>query len=118
MKKLENVIHGRWSLPGFPDVVFIGNRVFHRAEWKQTCVGIVEQYREAVDKNSAHLKIRTDGVWFIDHMDDFNPDRGYASEHFLEDTPAGGAVKVAAVSVAAGAAVVLAGELLAAIAEA
>jgi len=80
---------GQWPTASFPEVVELAGRTFRRARWKQGYVGVVEQYREDVATDSAHLKVYEDGRWTIDHIDKFNPDKGREVRHFFSDHPAG-----------------------------
>lgn len=83
-----------WPLPNFPDEIWLGDRLFRKAQWRQEYAGVVEQYREAVARNSAHMKVYANGVWVIDHIDEDNPDMGRPVEHFFNDHPVGKTVKV------------------------
>lgn len=76
---------GAW----FPDDLNVEGRTFRRARWRQPYAGVIEQYREAVPRNSGHLKVFADGRWVVDHADQYNPDMGYPIQHLLYDHPAG-----------------------------
>jgi hypothetical protein len=89
-------IIGTWPWGDCPDAVLIHDRLFRKARWQQPYAGVVEQYREAVARNSAHMKVYADGTWVIDHVDQDNPDMGRPVEHFLNDHPLGKFAKVAA----------------------
>ena len=85
---------GFWTLDFFPERVFLDGVLFEKARWRQPYEGVVEQYREATERNSRHLKVYENGVWQIDHVDGENPDRGNPIKHFFEDHPYGGAAAV------------------------
>ncbi|MCW8134441.1 MAG: hypothetical protein KIT75_02080 [Planctomycetota bacterium] len=87
-------LSGYWPLNSYPDEVLVNGRLFRKAQWRQPYDGVVEQYREAVARNSAHMKVYANGVWVIDHIDEDNPDMGRPIEHFLNDHPVGKTVKV------------------------
>jgi hypothetical protein len=87
--KINPPIIGYWNLRDFPDVVWFAGASFRKAVIKQGYDGVVEQYREDVEKNSRHLKVRADGTWCIDHVDEDNPDRGRPIQHFFNDHPLG-----------------------------
>jgi hypothetical protein len=90
---LKEPIWGRWPFRGFPDEVCVEGRLFRKARWKQPYDGVVEQYREAVQRKSMHLMVYADGSWAIRHSDGDNPDMGRPVEHLLNDHPVGAAVK-------------------------
>lgn len=107
---------GWWTIPDFPDAVTAVGRTFRKARIRQQYPHVVEQYREEVAQNSMHLFVYDDQSWAIAHVDKYNPDKGFAFEHFFADHPLGQAiVGVAAVAgivvlvgaVAAGAAAIL-----------
>jgi hypothetical protein len=75
---------------------------FNKARWKAPYDGVVEQYREAVPQNSMHLKVRADGTWILDHIDNDNPDMGREVQHFINDHPVGQFIKGAATVAAVG----------------
>ena len=105
MNEGNHVMRGTWTLPDFPDEIWLGDRLFRKAQWRQPYDGVVEQYREAVARNSAHLKVFANGVWEIDHIDEDNPDMGRPIEHFFNDHPLGKAIKVVGIFALAFAAV-------------
>lgn len=92
--RLPVPVSDNWPLPNFPDEIWLGDRLFRKAQWQQDYVGVVEQYREAVARNSAHMKVYANGVWVIDHIDEDNPDMGRPVEHFFNDHPLGQFLKV------------------------
>lgn len=83
---------GWWPYNGFPDVANVGGRRYRKAVLKQAYDGVVEQYREDVDRKSRHLKVHKNGTFSIDHIDDDNPDRGRPVQHFFSDHPLAGIV--------------------------
>lgn len=83
---------GWWPYTGYPEAVRIDGRVFRKAVLKQPYDGVVEQYREDVEKDSRHLKVYGNGTWSIDHIDEDNPDKGRAAQHFFNDHPLGALV--------------------------
>ena len=90
MYPLNPPIYGDWSIAsGFPDVIEIDGKKFHKAIRTQPYEGCIEQYREAVPKESMHLLVLDDGHWLIDHVDDYNPDMGHPVRHFFKDHPIG-----------------------------
>lgn len=89
MLPLEVPEYGPWPLEGFPDALELGGVFYHRAIRKQWYRGVLEQYREAVPRDSAHLLVLDDGNWIVDHLDSYNPDMGYPVRHFLKDHPIG-----------------------------
>ncbi len=101
MRKVDPPMIERWELPEgeFPEAITIDGMQFHRAIRKQPYEGVIEQYREAVPKNSAHLFVTNDGHWIIDHIDEYNPDLGFPVRHFIVDHPRGGSVLVAGLGV-------------------
>lgn len=105
----DGVMRGHWNLPDFPDEVWLGDRLFRKAQWRQSYDGVLEQYREAVAQNSAHMKVYANGVWEIDHIDEDNPDMGRPVEHFFNDHPLGKFLKAAATVVVIGAGAALVG---------
>ena len=80
---------GEWSYQGAPDTVIVLGRGFRRAGWRASYRGVVDQYREMVPLDSAHLMVLDDGSWRIDHVDQYNPDAGRPIQHFLCDHPIG-----------------------------
>ena len=86
---------GPWTLPNFPERVIVNGRSFRKAWWQQPYDGVLEQYREEQARNSMHLKVRSDGTWTVDHIDEDNPDLGRPIEHFFSDHPVGKFLKVA-----------------------
>jgi hypothetical protein len=74
----------------FPDRIHLGGVLFRKAVIREAKPGVIEQYREAVEDNSRHLLVRSDGTWIIDHSDDVNPDMGDLSaplRHYVADHP-------------------------------
>ena len=96
---LAEPLTGWWTLSGFPEQVFLAGRRFLGARWKDEYPDVVEQYREAVPRNSMHLKISRDGRWVIDHIDEDNPDLGREIPHFFNDHAFGRFLKAAGVVV-------------------
>jgi hypothetical protein len=99
LARLDEPIHGSWSLSSFPELVTLLGRTFRRATWAAPRPDVVAQYREDVDHNSMHLLVHGDGTWIIDHTDDANPDHGLVLEHTFRDvaqTTVGGLALVAA----------------------
>jgi hypothetical protein len=81
--------HGRRA---YPEEIHFDGRLFRRAKWREAKPGVVDQYREAVEKNSQHLYVLADGRWIINHADDVNPDLGDVTapaRHFVADHPVG-----------------------------
>jgi hypothetical protein len=107
--------HGVWTITNgvqlsFPDEVQVNGVLFRRAKWKEAKPGVVEQYRQAVERSSRHLLVSGDGRWIIDHVDDINPDMGDATapmRHFVADHPLGQGL--VALALVAGAVLVIAG---------
>jgi len=101
MYKVDPPIIEKWELPEgeFPDSIEIEGRMFHRAIRKQPYEGIIEQYREAVPKESMHLLVTGDGRWIIDHVDEYNPDLGFPMRHFIVDHPRGSSLVVGGLGV-------------------
>jgi len=89
MYKLDTPLYGEWLIPSFPKEVEVDGKIFEKAIRKQPYSGVIEQYREAVPKDSCHLYVLSDGHWIIEHVDDYNPDLGYPVRHFLIDHPVG-----------------------------
>jgi hypothetical protein len=90
---LEQPLVGRWALPNFPESVRVGRAIFRKAVWQQPYEGVVVQYRQDVERNSAHLKVYADGTFRVDHVDEDNPDHGRPVQHFFNDHPVGKAMK-------------------------
>jgi hypothetical protein len=86
---LEPPDHGPWVFTDFPEVVEINGLEFIKAERKQPYAGVIEQYRQATSRESAHMMVLEDGNWIIDHVDEYNPDLGHPVRHFLVDHPIG-----------------------------
>lgn len=93
---LAPALEGWWTLPNFPERVWIDGRLFRRADWRQPYERVVEQYREDVPRDSMHLKVYSSGRWIVDHIDQDNPDLGRPLEHFFNDHPVGKTLKAAA----------------------
>jgi len=89
---------GEWPYEGFPDTVQTEDgRVFARANMEWPFYDhIVAQYRENRERFSAHLFVRDDGTFEINHLDQGNPERGRLAEHFFADTAPGKFIKAAA----------------------
>jgi hypothetical protein len=94
----EQPIHGPWTIAdiygrrSYPEEIHVHGKRFCRAKWREAKAGVVDQYREAVETNSQHLLVLSDGRWIIDHTDDVNPDMGDATapaRHFVADHPVG-----------------------------
>lgn len=93
MYKLDTPESGVWPFGNdFPDAIEVDGMTFERAIRKQPYSGVVEQYRQTNDKDSAHLMVLENGVWQIDHIDEYNPDMGHPVKHFLIDHPFGKAL--------------------------
>lgn len=88
-----------WEFDEPPEAVEIDGKVFHRAIRAQPYEGVILQYREAVPRNSAHLLVKQDGYWIIDHVDEYNPDMGHPLRHFVVDHPKGQGTLVAGAGV-------------------
>lgn len=101
MYPIEPAITGPWLLePGdFPEVIEIEGQAFTRAIRKQPYEGVIEQYRAAVPRDSAHLLVLEDGSYLIDHVDEYNPDMGAPLRHWVVDHPRGKATIVAGLGV-------------------
>ena len=95
MYPIDPPISEAWSLDEFPDLITIEGREFRRAVRKQPYDGCIEQYRETVPRESMHLLVMNNGMWVIDHVDEYNPDMGHPFRHFLVDHPRGKGVVVA-----------------------
>ncbi len=68
----------------------MNGRPFRRAKCQEAKSGVVAQYREAVERNSQHLLVQTNGWWVIDHTDDVNPDMSDVTapaRHFVAEHP-------------------------------
>jgi hypothetical protein len=96
---------GVWPWRHFFDIVrHVDGRVFVRSKifaWP-FYDGVRAQYREARDRFAAHLFVRDDWTYEINHLDEDNPDRGRWPQHFFNDTPPGKVIKAAAPYVAVG----------------
>ena len=106
--KLSEPITGRWLWsPHLPERVQMKGRTFVISKrWAFPYVGVVAQYREDVDHDSAHLEVLSDGTYRIDHIDAANPERGHVLEHGMRDlnaTRVGGVVVGLGVTVLAAA---------------
>lgn len=111
----ESPLRGEWirNRAGqliFPNEIRVGDRMFRRAEWREEKPGgVVDQYREAVAKNSQHLYVYGNGAWVVTHTDDVNPDIGDGTapvRHFLADHPLGKGLLLVGGAVLAGVAIV------------
>ncbi len=82
-------ITGRWPFADYPELV-AHDGVTYRLEqfWTLDEPGVVAQYRAVDCENARHLKVRSDGSFFIDHTDDYNPACGpaHAAGHGIHDT--------------------------------
>jgi len=94
MYKVDPPIEGQWPFEGFPEAVTIDDTLFVKAIRKQAYDGVAEQYRQDTPKDSAHLLVKDDGTYIIDHVDEYNPDRGFPARHWLVDHPKGVATAV------------------------
>lgn len=77
-----------------PDTIEHEGALYRRSRWRRSYPGVVEQYREAVPRDSRHLFVMEDGSRVVAHVDRFNPDMGSPLSHFLADHPLGRAVVV------------------------
>lgn len=82
-------LYGDWPFDDFPPVVEIDGQIFVKTIRKQPYSNVVEQYRQEVPRNSAHMLVLDDGHWIIDHVDEYNPDMGFPVRHFMIDHSAG-----------------------------
>jgi hypothetical protein len=92
---LRPPLRGQWPTPGvFPDEISVDGRLYRRAVWRQAYPNTVEQYREAIPRDSRHLRVLRDGTWVIEHLDSANPDgpNGSPVQHFFVDHPIGRAL--------------------------
>jgi len=100
MYKIEPPLLGPWEYGlEFPGSFELEGKTFERAIRAQGYDGVIAQYREAVPRDSAHLLVLDDGNWIIDHVDEYNPDRGHPVRHWIVDHPAGKGSVIAAVGV-------------------
>ena len=91
---LNPPLTGLWPFDGLPDRVELEDKIFERSRFfTYAKPGIVAEYRSIEGKNSDHLHVTADGTWYIDHVDEWNPDRGWVLESFFADTHAGKRVK-------------------------
>lgn len=102
MYPIDPPIRERWLLDAgdFPEAIEIDGQVFTRAIRKQPYEGVIEQYRAAVPRDSAHLLVLEDGTYVIDHVDEYNPDMGAPLRHWVVDHPRGKATIVAGLGIA------------------
>jgi len=89
MFPLEPPIRAPWSFGDFPEAIEIDGQTFYRAVRKQPYDNVIEQYRAAVPRDSAHLLVLNDGSYIIDHVDEYNPDMGHPLRHWVVDHPRG-----------------------------
>lgn len=89
MYPLEPPYQGDWELTEFPDAIDVDGVIFARAVRKQPYPGVIEQYREAVERDSMHMLVFQDGSYLVDHVDQYNPDMGAPARHFLTDHTVG-----------------------------
>lgn len=89
---LPEPLRGPWQVRDeagaldFPPHVSIGGRDFTRSTtWAAPYPGVVAQYREDRDREAMHLMVQSDGTWFVDHVDEANPERGLVLEHAYRD---------------------------------
>lgn len=95
--RIEPPYTGTWEYQANPDHVVLLDREFRRASWRKSYSGVVDQYRECVAYNSAHLMVLADGTWKVDHVDSYNPDFGLYIRHFFFDYPPGKLAGLAAI---------------------
>lgn len=78
---------GRWTHEGHPDVVVIEGRTYHRTALAAPRAGVVAQYREPRCRDTRHLRVYTDGIWRVEHIDAHNPacSVGDAARHLVTD---------------------------------
>lgn len=100
MYKLDPPVYGKWQEEDFPDLVEIEGFIFEKAIRKQPYEGVIEQYRQACDRDSMHLLVTEDGDYLIEHIDEYNPDRGFPLRHFIYDHPKGPGTLLAGAGVA------------------
>lgn len=89
MRELDPPIGGVWPFDDLPEAVEIDGQTFYRAIRKQPYEGVIEQYREALSRDAAHMFVKDDGSFIVHHIDEYNPDMGYPVRHFLIDHPVG-----------------------------
>jgi len=89
MYPLNPPITGDWPLTEFPETIVIDGKTFRKAKRKQPYLGVVEQYREDIPRDTMHLCVFDGGEWIIDHVDEYNPDLGFPARHFFIDHPIG-----------------------------
>lgn len=100
MYKLDPPITGVWEYGDtFPDTFELDGQLFERSIRSAPYDGVVEQYRAAVPRDSVHLLVYEDGNWVIDHVDEYNPDRGHPVRHWIVDHPAGKGTVIAGAGV-------------------
>jgi hypothetical protein len=68
-----------------PAKVQLGGRVYRKSNWTWPRKGAVAQYREPLEMFSRHLIVFEDGHYEVDHLDDYNPDRGSVLGHLIAD---------------------------------
>ncbi|HLO20033.1 MAG TPA: hypothetical protein VK192_06020 [Sphingomicrobium sp.] len=94
--ELAQPLTGPWPFSSPPEHVQVFGKDFVRSRrWVFPRRNVVAQYREAVDHQSMHLMVYSDGHFEIDHVDAANPERGHVIEHAMRDvssTPLGGVV--------------------------
>jgi hypothetical protein len=76
---------GPWPHSGFPEEVTIQGRRYAKALFMFWQNRVVEQYREKVPRRSRHLWVMDDYTWQVAHLDEYNPDAGFAWSHLLWD---------------------------------
>lgn len=96
MYRVDPPITDKWEFgEDFPEAFELDGKVFERAIRTQPYQDVIVQYREAVPRDSAHLLVMNNGMWVIDHVDEYNPDRGFPFRHFVVDHPKGKGTLVA-----------------------
>lgn len=78
-------VRGEWPYRGFPEEVKLAGRLFQRAKFSLPYPGVAAQYREARERDSAHLFVLDTGRFVVPHIDDANPDRGHMIAHGVRD---------------------------------
>lgn len=76
---------GEWPYDNYPEEVWLRGHLYRRAIWRRRYAGVVEQYREAVDRGSRHLLVFDDDTYRVEHVDAWNPDRGFIDLHLRFD---------------------------------
>ncbi len=78
---------GEWGRDGYPDVVVIEGRTYHKTALAAPKSGVVAQYREPRCRDTRHLRVYADGIWRVEHVDGYNPTCGVAdaARHLVND---------------------------------